>query len=276
MGCISGSCREKSVSFRFRQGFSLFELAIGLTAMGLVAGLVLVGQDLISSGRINKIGVEEQTYQTAIRAFKTKYFYLPGDMPNATLFWGKDNAHCSAQTGTASAKGTCNGDGDGTINTPVSAGATEEYTQMWKQLALSGLITGTFSGITGALGQWDLTPGVNIPKSVLPNTGWSGFSGGTYPGDTDVYVTDFGNFFEFGAAVPNGRTAGAALTPQQAFELDTKYDDGSPGRGKITALYWNNACAAADDGNNTKTNTAAHYRVYDSSIQCALFFTHAY
>lgn len=68
-------------------GFTLAEMAVVIVIIGLMAGLVTAGQELIYSARLRSIIKETYLYQTALNAFYAKYKALPGDMDNAELFW---------------------------------------------------------------------------------------------------------------------------------------------------------------------------------------------
>ncbi len=98
-------------------GFSLVELSIVLVILGLLTGGILSGQNLIRAAELRAVTTEFSAYQTAVMTFKDKYFALPGDMRNATDFWGSaggsgvigDGCEAGTPTGTQ----TCNGNGDG-------------------------------------------------------------------------------------------------------------------------------------------------------------------
>ena len=86
-----------------RLAFSLVELSIVLVILGLLTGGILTGQSLIRAAEMRSIVTELQRYQTAARSFQDKYFALPGDMRNATDFWGAPGnnlANCPATAGT--------------------------------------------------------------------------------------------------------------------------------------------------------------------------------
>lgn len=95
------------------RGFSLVELSIVLVILGLLVGGVLAGQSLIKAASARKTLAWNTGMQTNFNTFRDKYFALPGDMTNATDFWGRSTAAgvCTGQPGTPSATGTCNGDG---------------------------------------------------------------------------------------------------------------------------------------------------------------------
>lgn len=250
-----------------KNGFTLVELSIVLVILGLLVGGVLTGQSLIRAAELRSITNQYQGFQTAQNTFRDKYFALPGDMNNATSFWGKDNTNCSADTGTAATPGTCNGNGDGLIDYPVvSAGyTTGELWQYWKHLSLAGLIEGTYTGLGGA---WlnNSIAGTNSPRPKIGGAAWYVGNMGT-AGDTTRYLLTYGNSFEFG-----GQSAVdpylPILKPEEAWNIDTKIDDGKPATGKVIARHWNNACATS----SSNTDYTGSYNLASNVLQCALFF----
>lgn len=74
--------------YAHRQAFSLVELSIVLVILGLLVGGILAGQSLIKASELRKIGADFTRYESAINAFRDKYFFYPGDLPNATQLWG--------------------------------------------------------------------------------------------------------------------------------------------------------------------------------------------
>ena len=262
-------------SYKFHEsGFSLVELSIVLVILGLLVGGILSGQSLIQAAELRAVTSEFQRYATATQAFRDKYFFIPGDMNNATSFWGKSATYCNGDTGTATAAGTCNGNGDGLFTIGSGGGnSSSEYLQFWHQLELAGLIEGTYTGASSAGGWISSTAGVNVPKSKLNNGAWA-IENPTWSemGDSITFFTKMGNSFMFGAIVSGASPYGPLLTPQNAWNIDMKLDDGKPGYGKIVALYWNNLCSAADDGSSANNDLAASYRVSDNTARCALKF----
>src|SRR5579884_2852921 len=105
----------------FRHGFTLVELSIMLVIIGLIAGGILVGRHLVRVTEITSVLTDRQAFIRGVQNFREKYNALPGDMANATSFWGiaggnsGDNytASCRGSSGTGTQ--TCNGNGDGQI-----------------------------------------------------------------------------------------------------------------------------------------------------------------
>ncbi|MFM9889256.1 MAG: type II secretion system protein [Rickettsiales bacterium] len=242
-------------------GFSLVELSIVLVILGLLTGGILAGQSLIRAAELRAVSTEFSRFYTASQTFRDKYFAIPGDMTNATAFWGKSTA-----CGGASAAGTCDGNGDGLVPTNFAgvAGATDEGLQFWRQLILAGLIEGTYSGLLNASGTF--TYGTETPRSKLTNGGYYISHAVNFPGDASAYALDYGNFIELSGP------SGPPLKPEEAWNIDTKLDDGKPASGKLIARYWNNACAAADDGSSANNDLVASYRLTDSTKQCNLTY----
>jgi prepilin-type N-terminal cleavage/methylation domain-containing protein len=251
----------------YSKGFSLVELSIVLVILGLLVGGVLSGQSLIKAAGLRAISSEYQRYLAAAYSFRDKYFAIPGDMTNATSFWGKDNANCAAAAGAVATPGTCNGDGDGLL--PLFG--AEEH-RFWQQLALAGLIEGTYTGVQGPAGANDVILGTNAPRSKFENSGWAMAQQVGTGGTLSMYNMDYGNYFIFGGQITGSQPKGIILKPEEAWNVDTKLDDGKPATGKVVARGWNNTCAAADDGSSADNDFVASYRISDTTLQCVLMF----
>jgi hypothetical protein len=171
--------------------------------------------------------------------------------------------------------GTCDGNADGVMaSAALTNGATGEGQQFWRHLALAGLIEGTYTGLNDSTTTGNSsTLGVNVPKSKLNNAGWAITN--TAPVTTAAYdlsgAGGYGNYFIFGATLTGNLPATAVLKPEEAWNIDTKLDDGKPGTGKVVARYWNNLCATS----TSNTDFAGNYKLSDSSAQCALYFPNA-
>ena len=259
-----------------RSAFSLVELAIVLVILGLLTGGILSGQALIRAAELRAVGTEYQRYLTATHSFRDKYLALPGDMLNATAFWGKDAAACPAHSGTAALPGTCNGDGSGFVGGAGVPSQTNERMQFWKQLALAGLIEGTYTGLTGPNGPQHGLPGENIPRSKMNNGSWFAHNITSTNGSADMYAISYGNNFYFSARGGATDTIDPILAPEEAWNIDMKFDDGRPAYGKVVARYWNNLCAAANNGAHSEANLDASYKLSDPAVRCALYFPQSF
>ncbi|MAR55805.1 MAG: hypothetical protein CMM93_01345 [Rickettsiales bacterium] len=252
-----------------RDAFSLVELSIVLVILGLLTGGILTGQSLIRVAELRSVVSEFQRYQTAAGTFRDQYFAIPGDMTNATAFWGS-MTNCGVASPSGSGTQTCNGNGNGVLEGAIVSRTGESMT-FWQHLANAGLIEGTYTGISGAGGDNHAIIGVNVPASKMTNAGWStNYIGPGFAGNASFYADSTGNQLRFGQQISTGNTHGPVLKPEEAWNVDTKVDDGKPARGLIHAVYWNNLCASADDGSSTANDPAASYRLTDTTAQCAL------
>jgi prepilin-type N-terminal cleavage/methylation domain-containing protein len=221
-----------------RHGFSLVELSIVLVILGLLTGGILAGKSLIRASELRAATTEYNRYLTAIRSFQDKYFAMPGDITNATSFWGKDATSavaCASQPGTAATPGTCNGNGDG----QVAVNQIDEPYRVWQHLAMSGLIEGSYTGYINPDNFYGTpaTVGGNIPASKLTPAGWfllwatQASSGSVLLGFSDG-PSVFNNYLVIGGVSAN-IPRDAVFVPEEAWNIDSKLDDGLPASGMV-------------------------------------------
>lgn len=251
-------------------GFTLLELSIVLTIIGLLTGGIMLGRELIQQARLRSTMAEVDQYLKAAKLFQDQYMALPGDMKNATSFWGAANADaetCKYTVGTGTQ--TCNGDGDGRITWQVAhSGTWYEQFRAWQHLSNAQLIQGQFSGVTrgAAAGTQVYDAGVNAPRSSV--------KGGVYfmqnlslaeaqALSAQFVVVNYGNYLRLAT-----ESSGAVLTPAEAYQLDEKFDDGLPFSGKVVP-FRNTVtadCLSPDDP------ATGRYNISDSRSLCALHF----
>jgi prepilin-type N-terminal cleavage/methylation domain-containing protein len=244
-------------------GFSLVELSIVLIILGLLTGGILGGQSLIAAAELRSIGKEYEQWQMAINAFKEKYNAIPGDFNMAERFWGDGDA-----TGE-----TWDGNGDGIVDYGSNPSEESELFTFWQHMALAGLINGEYTGIAGSATYEDSTIGVNVPGSKFGGGGWATWNadlGSIYT--TDWYEVDMGNALQVGAKMADNEYGGPLLKPEDAWNIDTKFDDGMPGKGKIIGKYWDDLCSDA----TAEDDFDSDYKLGDSSVQCSLAFRQAF
>lgn len=256
-----------------KRGFSLVELSIVLVILGLLTGGILAGQSLIRASELRAVTTEAQRYITVTQAFRDKYFSIPGDFPDATRFWTRMNSNADCVTNSSASVGTpgaCDGNGADGIH---STGASQvgEPQQFWRHLALAGLIEGSYTGIAGSGGGWHCTIGSSCPGSKLNAGGWGQDTLNTYGGDSSWFSGTYGNIFVFGAQTATEYPSAAVLRPEEAWNIDTKMDDGKPGQGRVFAVRYS-TCTNATGA----TDTGTTYKLTDGSIACAMSFNNAF
>ena len=249
-----------------RRAFSLVELSIVLVILGLLVGGVLAGQSLIRAAELRAVSAEHARYITAVHSFRDKYFALPGDINNATAFWGTDANCAGTYTGATAAAGTCNGNGNGLINTAAAASSTGEWFQFWKQLALAGLIEGSYTGFAGTITNEQHIGGQNAPRSRMPTGVWATLTNPSWTGNGVYFDGIYNNFMVYGRAT-NWDPSGQVLKPEEAWNIDTKMDDGLPARGKMIIRNWSTCTTATASSQLTAT-----YLLTSNSVACTLIW----
>ncbi len=245
--------------FDKQSGFTLVELAIVMIIIGLLLGGVLKGQELIENARVTASISQMKGFQAALYSFKDAYGAVPGDMRNAsTRLQG-----CDA--------GNANFCVDGNGNSLVGAIATgiqnfnsnqQESQQFWKHLALADLLTGIDPTADPANPAW----GEVYPSSSL--------RGGYHI----MYANDTANNISGHALRMQNNSSGAPLTgngnkplsPLQAFQIDTKMDDGIPITGIIRGDDTNSS--DCDGGGINGSGVYGNGGALGDSKDCVLIF----
>ena len=245
---------------RTLSGFSLVELSIVLVILGLLVGGILAGQSLIRAAELRSVTTENSRFLTATSAFKDKYFAIPGDFTYATNF------------------GWTNG-GNGNGNGLIEAGTPNETSTFWVHLSYAGLIEGNYTYLASGAS----TIGTHNPKSKLNTAGWNVMWLGTVlPTSGTYYPGNYNNAFLFGAGTTVGVPTGA-MKAEEAWNIDTKMDDGRPELGGVRAMESLGGTATTGCGDQAASTaavaptTAINYALQNSSTTaCALVFRTGY
>lgn len=250
-----------------QRAFSLVELSIVLVILGLLTGGILAGQSLIRAAELRSVSADLQRHQAAFMTFRDKYFALPGDMPNATRFWGAAHATpATCRTTSSTTATTCDGDGNGIIYSMDGGTTLSEYFHAWKHLANAGLIEGTYTGVTGAGSTFDCEPGTNCPRGKLSNSAYSmGYVGVVGSGDTTFFEGTYGNLFWAGGNTI-GDASGTIFRPEEMWNIDVKLDDGKPAYGKLRSVESFTGC------NTTTVAATAEYTLTSTTQACAIMY----
>jgi prepilin-type N-terminal cleavage/methylation domain-containing protein len=210
------------------KGFTLIELSVVLVIIGLLVGGVLVGRELIETARLRQQITQIGDLNTAINTFRLKYNGLPGDLLASTAI-GIGMTSRSGPFG--------HGDGDSIIEacSNGSSGIAGGYfgcetALFWNDLSAAGLIGYQFTSATDALltvpaGQQSLyfpNAKINPRASILV------FSESCEKGNC-FSLARIDQISAGGAYGVNN----AAVSPQQAFAIDSKMDDGEANTGRV-------------------------------------------
>lgn len=251
-------------------GFTLIEMSIVLAIVGLLAGAILVGRDLIQAAALRNVVAQLERYDTAITAFKLKHDCLPGDCAHASTFGLSDNScpadyfTCSPEAPEQFAHAGCDGNGNGSLDTLNIAIVYElycpEYLNVWHHLSRAGLIEGQYDGRTFAASPFSSffrVPkyGVSAPRTALRDVGIIMATLAGRPG----------TYFLLGLSDAGDGVRPDRLYSAEAYHVDSKLDDGLPQSGKVLggSIESGGAC--------TIPGPPRAYNVPDASGRCAIY-----
>lgn len=257
------------------KGFTLVELSVVLVIIGLLVAASFTGISLIRSAELREVIGEYDRYTKAIREFQDKYQALPGDMSNAETIWGSDATCPNTTTNTVAKIATCNGNGNGRIGASSTAGVLDttysyEWFRAWQQLSNAGLIDTKFTGVKESATDGDAGIGLNVPQSKLNvKSGWTLYHFLLTATDTNLWGDNYGHVFAFGGNTTSV-TNSPVLSPENAYAIEQKIDDGLPGRGTIRARR--TASEANCTTSDTTQDAAAYNATSTTDLQCSLLF----
>lgn len=249
-------------------GFTLIELSVVLIIIGLIAGGLLSGQELIVQAEIRKTVSQVEKMDAAINAFRLKYDCLPGDcsdvaqlgfdssiiitasnddhsLPANFNFGLISSAYANNFSPDISVHSTTGGgevgvhfnrgpihfvtNGDG--NGMINAGFTQEFFVAMYELSSVGML-GNVDPVT-----YTVPLSVNAWSPVTANRAfWAIANYNGINGNTSAHGHYYAAITDVGSGDDNAPMYGnAVLAPKIAQSMDSKIDDGSPRTGKMLA-----------------------------------------
>ncbi len=255
------------------RGVTLIEISIVLVIIGVLTGGIFVGRTLIKQAELRSAVADVERFKTAINTFYGKYNALPGDMSDATSYWGAANADatiCKTTQGTGTQ--TCNGNSDRTITTNDSGVSYSETWRVWQHLANAGMIEGKYSGVAGSGSVINAVIGVNVPASKISGGGYHLRWFGTLSGNTIWFDGKYNHVIYLGAQGSYYETAYPLLSPAEALDIDNKTDDGLPSYGNIRTFKNANPISLSPNCATTNVSSTTAYATNLTGPQCMLVF----
>jgi prepilin-type N-terminal cleavage/methylation domain-containing protein len=227
-------------------GFTLIELSIVLVIIGLLAGGILIGRDLIREAELRSQIRQFQEYELAYRTFQTKYDCLPGDCARAQeLFENEINGNGNGLIETNT--GQCFDLEPATLPPGSKWNLSIELSGFFTQLGKSGMI-GFQSDGSDFIGQG--LPGLEINPNasffVADSSQFICNNNSRQPVVLDDYRS--GTHWAWVVACQTGLASGRTYDTEMRWwdsykcgpfhardlgSIDTKIDDGKPLSGKV-------------------------------------------
>jgi prepilin-type N-terminal cleavage/methylation domain-containing protein len=261
--------KDKKVILNY--GFTLVEMSIVILIIGLLISAITIGANLNSTATARSIISQYNNILSATKNFQINYQSYPGDIPNGLFFF----PNCNDQ-----GVSNCAGDGDNLIESTCSVCAPNypnEAIAAFRQMSLAKMLNGNYLNVYGA--TQDFTGGINVPavKGInnsifIYTTNAASFSVNQGGASNDGKINALALY-----SITTGFTSNLgyyALTPQQAFIIDSKIDDGLPSTGDISG----GSAVPGTLGSGCATNTVIppvasnYYNISSNQATCALYF----
>ncbi len=246
-----------------QKGFTLVELAIVMTIIGLLIGGILKGQELMQNARATATIARVRAFESAVTTFRDTYSAVPGDMAGAATRLPNCDASCNpfatnAGDNIVGALAWAAGGWANQFTALTAAAATAvgaETNLFWMHLLLGDLITGVSSSpVTQAAVPAEIN--VTHPAAPIGGTFIAGYGqGGANIQPASTALTNQTSSpnglllvlaLQPAAALPTA-TGSLPLTAIRAALIDRKMDDGRPASGAVQAYGFTASCFTVAD-----------------------------
>lgn len=219
-----------------RSGLTVLEVAIAVVGVGILIGIAIVGQSMVTASMAQKQINQLSRLDATVGAFHLKYSYLPGDLP----------ARQATSLGFLPRSGAPGeGDGNGTIEGNEAAGQgrsadSGEVALFWTDLAMAKMIPQEFAAASAAN-----APNYDVTARSVPHTLADFFPVAAIQQDNFVTLWPEGEINHWSvcniAAIHPAGNAGLIddcpgnLAAVDVHAIDAKIDDGMPQTGNVRA-----------------------------------------
>ena len=252
-------------------GFTLVEIAIVFTIVGLLVGGVVAGKEILHGSQLQKTIKQVTDLNQATITFRDQYGGFPGDITNATSFWPSATNGNGNKIIETAASGTCATVGTiaaSDLDCPDFAG---ERAQFFMQLGLAGLSNSYTTAATLGTGYPSLP--VNKGAGMIVGSTW------LTAGASNMKMENYANsavYLYLGICNPSSLNSGIAfnncgtLIPVDAQNIDAKIDDGKPLSGIVLGQSYNTICATGTAANTTSVTATNSYNISAQAAGCNL------
>lgn len=200
-------------------GFTLVELSIVLVIIGFLVAGVSAGASMIKQAQVRSVISDMIGFQASYNGFVARFNKVPGDMDIGSAYWpGANNCAVTPLN--------CNGNGNGVIQFATGArgnGTGDETERAWKHMSLAGVISQGIPELADTFTQTQV--GLTAPSTRLSGVGFMMGSNTLGTGVTSPFSLTT-NLILIGGENTNNSLVNGALSPEDAFNLDVKLDDG--------------------------------------------------
>jgi prepilin-type N-terminal cleavage/methylation domain-containing protein len=239
------SCDINTMRTSTTQAFSLVELSIVLVILGLLIGGILSGQSLIASAERRSQLVSLGEISAAHYTFRDKYLCSPGDCSNISQFF----------TQITPAE---NGNGDGRIQCWLGAPYVDECRTYFYSLVLAQL----YNGIPhpASFPKTEYYRG-KMKNTILYTHYTDRYAGSSIVGEATAFLHL--------VTINNPWASGGVFTPEEAWNLDQKFDDGVATKG---IFYGTNGGNTTNGGLDLPCLATGTYNLTETSKACRALY----
>lgn len=235
-------------------GFTLVELAIVMTIIGLLVGGVLVGKDLIEAAELRSMVSEVNKLQTAYTHFRGKYKCRAGDCSQTTKFL--EDAYWTLENGDGNHLISC-GESPPTASCPAP---TNEHVMAMISLHLAGFIA-KLSENSPESTPTKLRDCHLVIYQILSSWG-------------ELYGKRSTNYIWAVSNLTLAPWRDDCMTPEEAYAVDSKMDDGYASTGWVLGKQYQGGdhtqCASVPFTGGVQPYGA--YNLGNDVVECSLFF----
>lgn len=239
-------CCNISKAKQKANAFTLIELAIVISIIGLLTSALFIGSRINENAKIRSFAAEFSFIELEIRNFKDRYRYIPGDFPDATDFF-------------SDAVSADNGNGNNILDNNAESEAeisriANHLAYANPQLNLGRNSANSFDSNIFSLGKFEFQQPCSSSAGLYNDNGFT---------DTVIFHNISGN-----------SDWTPAITTVQAFKADLKIDDGKAATGQIRAFV-----KVSDEASYNCVNSASacsspssstDYKKDNQNLGCAL------